>query len=77
MDEMDRKHQMDRFLHHTNLEHFRKQLANANDEVKRQTLLELLTAEEKRPVCSPRPHNHKGVTSGLQSEGELRASVAG
>ncbi|MEJ2375962.1 MAG: hypothetical protein P8Y71_11285 [Pseudolabrys sp.] len=39
---------MDRFLHHANLERFRKQLANTADEAQRRTLLELLNAEEAK-----------------------------
>jgi hypothetical protein len=46
MNEVDRKHQMDRFLHYANLELFRRKLAGTTDEVKRKTLLKLLTAEE-------------------------------
>ena len=39
---------MDLFLHHANLERFRKQLANTADEVQRLTLLQLLNAEEAK-----------------------------
>ena len=40
--------QMDAFLHHANLERFRKQLASTTDEVQRRTLLQLLDAEEAK-----------------------------
>jgi hypothetical protein len=33
---------------HLNIEHFRKQLANETDEVKRQTILRLLAEEEAK-----------------------------
>jgi hypothetical protein len=39
---------VDRFLHHANLERFRRQLANTEDESKRLILLELLEAEEDK-----------------------------
>ena len=39
---------MDQFLHHANLERFRKQLANTVDEAQRRTLLDLLAAEEAK-----------------------------
>ena len=38
----------DQFLHHANLEPFRKQPANATDEVGRRALLELLNTEEAK-----------------------------
>lgn len=38
--------EMDTFLHHANLESFRKQLANTTDEVKRRMLSRLLEDEE-------------------------------
>ena len=46
---------MDQFLHHANLERFRKQLADTKDAVKRHTLLELLDAEEAKdnPAIKP------------------------
>jgi hypothetical protein len=53
MDEMDRKHQIDRFTHYANLERFRKQLADTGDGKKRQTLLELLAAEEANIPLQP------------------------
>jgi hypothetical protein len=40
--------EMDTYLHHANLEHFRKVLADTTDEVKRRTLLQLLAIEEAR-----------------------------
>ena len=47
--DMDRT---DLFLHHANLELFRKQLANTTDNTKRRTLLELLDAEESKGPAS-------------------------
>jgi hypothetical protein len=47
--DMDRT---DLFLHHANLELFRKQLANTTDKTKRRTLLELLDAEESKGPAS-------------------------
>jgi hypothetical protein len=41
---------VDRFLHHANLERFRKHLANPEDESKRRILQELLEAEEDKVV---------------------------
>jgi hypothetical protein len=39
------------FLHHANLERFRRLLASTTDEAHRETLLKLLAAEEaKRPL---------------------------
>jgi tRNA G37 N-methylase TrmD len=45
--------QMDLFLHHANIENFRKQLANTTDRVRRQTLLELLASEEDKNKLLP------------------------
>lgn len=39
---------MERFVHRQNLEHFRKQLAEAKDEPTRQMLLALLRDEEAK-----------------------------
>jgi hypothetical protein len=47
---------MEKFIHRQNLEHYRKLLAETTDEVKRQTLLKLLTEEEAKDRPSkPRP----------------------
>jgi len=54
VDDADRKKQFDRFLHYANLERFRKQLADTSDEVKRQTLLKLLDAEEANSPLQPK-----------------------
>jgi tRNA G37 N-methylase TrmD len=45
--------QMDLFLHHANIENFRKQLADTTDQVRRQTLLELLASEENKDKLLP------------------------
>lgn len=39
---------MDKFVAKLNIEHFKKLLATETDEAKRQTLLNLLTAEEDK-----------------------------
>jgi hypothetical protein len=39
---------LDLFLHHANLERFRRLLANTTNEAHRQTLLKLLAAEEAK-----------------------------
>lgn len=50
---------MDLFVHHANIEIFRKQLADATDQTRRHILLELLASEEDRadlcPPISPSP----------------------
>lgn len=43
-----REHRMEKFIHRQNLEHYRKLLAQTNDEVKRETLLKLLAEEEAK-----------------------------
>ena len=45
--------QMDWFVHHANIEKFRKQLADTTDPVRRQTLLELLASEEDKDKLLP------------------------
>jgi len=39
---------MDLFVHHANIEMFRKQLADTTDQARRHMLLELLASEEDR-----------------------------
>jgi hypothetical protein len=46
--------QMDLFLHHANLERFRRLLTKTTDDVQRQTLLKLLAAEEAKSPSQPR-----------------------
>ena len=45
---------MERFVHRQNLEHFRKQLAEAKDEPTRQMLLRLLADEEAKEAPPPK-----------------------
>ena len=53
-----REARVDKFLHRHNLEHFRKQLAEAKDDAQRQTLLKLLAEEEAKD--SPAPIDRQG-----------------
>ena len=46
---------MDKFIHRLNLEHYRHQLAETNDETQREILLKLLAEEEAKEPSVRRP----------------------